>query len=961
MKNFVISCILLFSGLPAFSSSQIEQLKKQLEEELDDTQRIDLLIELSNAYSTSNTDSAIYYCDIAINEALENGLPVQQINALRTKGNIFYRKGQYTRAIEIYKSSIPLIETVNQPVLLAKVYNNIGMACQIEGKIAEAEQNIKKALDIYIEANEEALQTDPLLNLGNIAFRQGSYNKAVSLYRLAFKIAEAHHLDQAMANILGNLGAVYLEWGLYNQSLENYKQSIALLQKLNNRDGEAVIYGNIGEVLRTMGNYSQAIDYISKALSIRREIKAEALIPSSLNKLGELYCDWGKEQLALDFFNQSIKLVETSNDKYNLATALAGMAQVYYNTELFDKALDLYNESANIFNEIDCKKELAQVYLNLGQMFSIYKVDLQKAVSYFSKAEQIVNQIGVKSLELDYCKQKADFLAQTGKITDAIALLNRSNKIFEGNKYILCENFQKLAEWYRRTGNNEKALDAYSKALQYQDSVWNEKNAFQSIKVQEEFNIRSQEREISALKEQNLLIAQKAERRSRFILMFVVFLTTIITLLSVLVVVNRRLIKANQKLNLQRIKIEKQNKEIVLTNSKLLENRSLDEEMNEFKRFFLYNIGREIKIPAGSILSMAKTIDERNQDPEISPIIHNLIESTDNLNYIISDLIDYSKIEEGKITFEKKPLNPLKIINSAILLVKSRINDKNLLVNIENNPSVPPVLIGDSNRLMQIVLNLLRNAIKFSEKNSTITLQIKGYMVDDHYQLRIVVIDEGIGIEEEKMAHIFESFSEANSEASRIYGGTGFGLGLVKRLVELQKGKIWVESQINKGSAFTFEIPFEIGSEIPEPPETVKIARIKKDIEKDHILILLAEDNLINQELTRDAIQQWGKNFEVDLADNGKIAIKKLEERDYDLVLMDIQMPEMDGHEATRYIREKMPQPYSDIPIIGITAHAINTEKEFALKNGMDDYITKPFNVDELKQKILYFVLKRNG
>lgn len=413
--------------------------------------------------------------------------------------------------------------------------------------------------------------------------------------------------------------------------------------------------------------------------------------------------------------------------------------------------------------------------------------------------------------------------------------------------------------------------------------------------------------------------------------------------------------KANQKLLNQQSKIESQKKDLQDANLKLIEARIHAEKLYDFKSQFLANISHEIRTPLNAIMGYAKLMSAKSEKEKSEHYLKNIIQASDNLSIIINDLLDFSKIEAGKLVLEAIPFKPLEIITQAISTLKFKAEEKNISLEIHINPSLPRVLNGDPGRLSQILINLISNAIKFSHQNQNVSIDVNCESHATRCDLMFSVTDQGIGIDEDKLDSIFESFTQAQNDTSRFYGGTGLGLAIVKRLATMQKGKITVSSKPNLGSCFSVTIPYEIVDEPMEESPANEKSESKLPISSTNpIRILLVEDNLINQELAVDTIKSWQEKTEIDIAENGKEAIEALKNKKYHVVIMDIQMPVMDGHEATKYIRTQMEAPVKDIPIIGMTAHAFSKEKELAFENGMDEYIVKPFDPEELKRKIIY-------
>jgi CheY-like chemotaxis protein len=327
-----------------------------------------------------------------------------------------------------------------------------------------------------------------------------------------------------------------------------------------------------------------------------------------------------------------------------------------------------------------------------------------------------------------------------------------------------------------------------------------------------------------------------------------------------------------------------------------------------------------------------------------------------NLIVIINDILDFSKIESGKITFEQTEFDLRHLISTLTELMLPKSMEKNIKISTKIDKRIHNQLIGDPTRLNQIFSNLVDNAIKFTEKGG---VKITADFVSedsDNIELKFSVTDTGIGIPKDKLNYIFEGFTQATNDTNRKYGGTGLGLTIVKQLVELQGGEISVNSKIGSGTSFIFNLKFKKTL----PAEALKNNSSGKKAELSHIEklnILLVEDNLLNQILAKKVLTNWKWN--VDVADNGLIAVQKVKNASYDIVLMDIQMPEMDGYEATRQIRKKTNPSKRNIPIIAITAHAISGEAEKCYNAGMNDYITKPFDEKVLYEKIIT-VCKKN-
>jgi signal transduction histidine kinase/CheY-like chemotaxis protein len=376
-----------------------------------------------------------------------------------------------------------------------------------------------------------------------------------------------------------------------------------------------------------------------------------------------------------------------------------------------------------------------------------------------------------------------------------------------------------------------------------------------------------------------------------------------------------------------------------------------EREAAKVKENFLANMSHEIRTPMNAIIGYTRLLERRPLDKESKEYVGIIQNSGENLLTIINDILDLSKIEAGMARIEKVPFYIEELIQSVRSLFSDKATEKNIALLTEIEEDVPRMLEGDATHLTQILVNLVGNAIKFTQGgNVRINVSNKG-VTDDVVQLGIMVSDTGIGIPGDKLTAIFERFQQADEAVTRNYGGSGLGLAIVKDLVMLMQGHIEVESDEGKGTSFYLELPFKVLSEIPKSQTGVSVPGKFATGSFHHAHLLLVEDNEVNQSLLKQLFKQWQLRF--DLAQNGEEAITLLRSRKYDLILMDIQMPVMDGYTATTEIRKVL---QLDTPIIAMTAHALSGEREKCLGLGMNGYISKPVHEEDLFQLIQEFM-----
>ncbi len=366
------------------------------------------------------------------------------------------------------------------------------------------------------------------------------------------------------------------------------------------------------------------------------------------------------------------------------------------------------------------------------------------------------------------------------------------------------------------------------------------------------------------------------------------------------------------------------------------------------KQQFLSNMSHEIRTPMNAIIGFTKVMLKTDLSAKQKEYLTAIKLSGDALIVLINDILDLAKVDAGKMTFEQTPFRMALSISAMLHLFETKIQEKNLILVKEYDPRIPEVLLGDPVRLHQIILNLISNAVKFTSKGN-ITASVT-LLAEDAATVTIefAIADTGIGIPEDKIDKIFEKFQQGSSGTARLYGGTGLGLAIAKQLVESQGGSIQVKSKIDEGSKFSFTLSFQ-----KTDAAAMEMEIFELDTEIKNIKVLVVEDMPLNQLLMKTLLDDFG--FERDIAENGKIAIEKLKDKSYDIILMDLQMPEMNGFEATEYIRNTL---QSSVPIIALTADVTTADLAKCKAIGMNDYIAKPVDERLLYSKIIGLVKK---
>jgi signal transduction histidine kinase/ActR/RegA family two-component response regulator len=360
---------------------------------------------------------------------------------------------------------------------------------------------------------------------------------------------------------------------------------------------------------------------------------------------------------------------------------------------------------------------------------------------------------------------------------------------------------------------------------------------------------------------------------------------------------------------------------------------------------FLANMSHEMRTPLNAITGFTEQVLSSSLNEEQRKQVEIIHSASKHLLNLINDVLDISKIEADKIEFEKIPFDPLKEINEAAELLRPRAAHKNLALNLIYDKNIPGSVMGDPLRLRQVILNLLGNSIKFTNAGEvSVTVKVNPLEAEDKIGFNISVEDTGVGISEEMLPKVFENFTQADTSITRKYGGTGLGLSITKRIIELQGGAIAISSELGKGTKISFSIPYAVNhtgvDAEPECPENFVPGGAKGK------RVLIADDELFNRILLITILKRWGIEYEE--VQNGKEVLEKLRDSDYDLILMDVRMPEISGIDASKMIRQMNDPKKASVPIIALTAITAGEKRDLCTEAGIDEVITKPYNEQEL-------------
>lgn len=676
-------------------------------------------------------------------------------------------------------------------------------------------------------------------------------------------------------------------------------------------------------------NYKFSLDFAQKAIDYATNFKDVKAKAKSYALLGSLYFDLKKYDDAVESYYKCIS-------EYNTLPPSSEQAYSYYQLGLCFMEKGEYSRADTYFDKAKI------IYTSIKIPDAIELLNLQKGIVYKSNGQYkmaipIFDQIIAKPDSQDFFKTKAEALYQIGAIESDInrnnLALNYLSRAYDLNaQYTNIEQKSKitfsLSQVYEKLLDISKAHWYLKEHLKLKDSIATLNTKKLGSEDYADFKESERLKTIEQMDKENKE-QQKANKVAKLISILAIALISILSLLSLSLYKNNIIRKKSNLL------LEEKNNELFLAKEKA-------EKASKARAEFLSTVSHELRTPLNAINGITHLLLEENPKESQMNYLTSLKFSGNYLLTFINEILEINRIESSAIETENLNFNLKQLLGNIQNSLKelASINNNTFTLDIDEN--IPDFLIGDPTKLSQIFLNLINNALKFT-KNGQVKVILKTTEINEEFTaIHFEIIDTGIGIPEEKIESVFDSFSQGSIEINRKYGGTGLGLTIVKKLIDLLGGKIELESKVGKGSSFKFDLSFKIGKN-----ETIveKIIKYDEAILNDK-KVLLIEDNKINQMITKKMVENKGMICEV--IDNGEDAIEAVKNKKYDLVLMDVHLPGINGTIATQTIRtfDKKTK------IIALTAISLNENREMLLSYGMNDVITKPFNPEDFYKTI---------
>ncbi len=681
-------------------------------------------------------------------------------------------------------------------------------------------------------------------------------------------------------------------------------------------------------------NYFEAQKTLDEALKLAQEANSKKSIGLIYSIKGRLHLIIDEPETAINFLNKAVEMQRITNDGKNLGRSYKTFGDLYMSKRNIPQALESYRAAKSKFQEEKLLPELAETLLAEGNAYIRSK--------HYNKARSLVEEAISISRKEDLHATLSSALISHAKIYN---ILDEPEKAFnfakEGhdiaiqNKFYDTKNngFLVLSCISENKGNYKIANTYLKSHIQLTDSINTVKRSNLSPEIRKQFLMIKQNKDLEKSKAE-LEKANNKNDLSTLISILSVALITILSLLTLSLYKNNNIrLKTNNMLH-------KKNNELIIAKEKA-------ELASRTKANFLSTVTHELRTPLYAVTGLSNMLLDENPRPEQVQHLKSLKFSGDYLLTFINDILQINKIEANKVEVEAEPFNLKKKINNIILALNNSASDNNAVIHFEYDKDLPENFIADQLKISQILINLVGNSIKFTKDGDIWIRVYKINQKDDIYELRFEVEDNGIGISKEKQENMFESFSQGSIQINRKYGGTGLGLSIVKGLIDILKGKIYLQSSLGKGTTFFFEIPLEYNeAKEKEARETAKVVQVRPDIDLSSVKILVVEDNKINQMITKKILSKMGLYCEI--VDNGEAAVDQIRANTYDIVLMDIHMPGISGIEATKIIRSFD----KELTIFALTAVTIEDKMQEFEEAGFTDIIPKPFKQEEFEKKL---------
>ncbi len=932
----------------------VDSMQRALQSAKDDTVKANILCGLATFYFNNNTEQGISYGQQGVELARKLGWKQGSVKLYNVLGNCCSYRKDYDKALDYYQKGLKTAEELGDKKGQSIILRNIGNIYSYKLKdYQKASDYYARCLKLEEEVGAPSESADVLSEIGTVYYLRRDYPKAIEYYQQAMKKGESARDKKIVADNLCNISSVCNSQANYPKALEYAQLAQKFMEGNGDKAGLAGILLKMGCIYNNQRDYQRALDHFQRSLKLSEETGRTALIAENLQNIGDVYMSLGDHPRALQNFLRARQLTESQGNKAATGVNLAYIGKSYQaiaenkarvrlpdslaaltNAEKWSRANYYLARGIDVLKEVGDFNELQDAYEHLSQV--------QYAMGDNAGAKESFKQHNAY-VEGMYNEDKSKEVARK----DMQYVFNKKQEVMkeesEQKEMALQREMQLNNLRYEYEKKQAAARSEQEREqLKYEEDLKQRQILYEYERKRAELEARTALANAEAAKKTEIAALRLREARRERVYYW--------GGLAMLALVTAGLYNRFTILKKNKLVLEEKNRQIAAEKEKADRERVRAENSEKFRQLFLANMSHEIRTPMNAVSGMTEILLEKGPKPEQLAYLKAISKSSDILLHIINDILDLSKIEAGKMELEAIDLSLKDTVQHVVDTLAHRAEEKGLQLLTDIRSDVTDVVIGDPYRLTQILVNLGGNAIKFTERGS---VQIDVELLQDEGDsetVRFSIIDTGIGIPEDKVKTIFGNFSQVNASDTRKYGGTGLGLSISRQLVELHKGTISVESVVGSGTTFSFVITYPKGS----PQRLQERMRQETKVDGrvlDGLRVLVADDNEYNRIVVNETLMLRSK-VEMDMVVNGEEAVQAVKDKDYDVVLMDVQMPVMSGTEATIAIRSTLPAPRKDVPIIALTASTLRADIDRFLQSGMNSYVPKPFKAWQLIKTI---------